>query len=592
MPAFSVRGSVETAVAAALGELVSSGVLTLAEGTALPAVELSYPKQKEHGDFATNIAMKLAKPAGKPPRDVAALLVEKLAANPVFATVEIAGPGFINLRVAPALYHQGLAALLAAGDSFGRLTQEKPEKINVEFVSANPTGPLHLGHGRGAVLGDTVASLLEWAGHDVTREFYINDLGNQVRNLGLSLKARYHRHYGIAARIPDEDGYHNDYLIDVAEKFAAKFGDRYLHDESEETLQLFITEGTGLLRERIAADCEKIGVKFDVWTSERALNEAGAIAATLTQLRASDDILEADGAVWFRAAKYGDEKDRVVIKSSGEKTYLLGDIAYHKNKLDRGFDRLINIWGSDHHGYIPRMKSAIQALGLPAEKLQVLPTSMVAITRNGEPVKLSKRGSDGNAVLDKNVPNDDSTFFALRDLVDEIGADAVRVFFLQRSPETEFELDLELAKKKSNDNPVFYVQYGHARMCSLLKRAAEQNIALPTASDALASLATLTDPEELALAKEALRFPEVVTTAAHGYSPMDVLTYLNGLIAAFHHWYTVTGKAGDRIIGTDIERTRARLALVTALRATLANGLSLLGISAPEEMHWIAEEAA
>ncbi len=587
---------VQETLQAALSQLVADGSLALDADT-LPVPEVSYPKQRDHGDFATNLALQLAKPAKKSPRDVATLLKDHLLnatrdASPIFASVDIAGPGFINLRLAPAAWHRALADVFKLGNNFGKSTTPTPQKILVEFVSANPTGPLHVGHGRGAVLGDTVARLLEATGHNVTREFYVNDAGNQVRNLGRSLRARYHRCFADRTDrnpdllvIPDEDGYHNDYLIPVAEEVAAAYGDTFINDESEETLQLFIKEGTSRLRARIEADCKALGIHFDNWVSEKSLHERKAVETTLAYLREHGDAYDNDGATWFRAEKYGDEKDRVLVKSGGEHTYLLSDIAYHKDKLDRGFDRLINIWGADHHGYIPRVRAALQSLGLSPDALDVLLTQMVSLTRNGEAVKLSKRGANGNNNLLRNEPNGESTFFALRELLDEVGSDALRVFFLQRDASSPFELDLELAKKQSNDNPVFYVQYGHARCAAILRKAVEEGFTLPgTATFDPAKLAPLSADEELVLVQALLRYPEAVAHAASALTPHTLFAYIHDTIAAFHNYYTVFGKRGDRILSDDRAVAEARLTLVLAVKQVLGNALTLLGISAPDTM--------
>lgn len=564
--------------------------LSISNNFELPSdleIELTYPKQREHGDFATNVAMKLAKPAGMKPRDLAALLVEHLMTKPLFAKVEVAGPGFINLTLAVQAWHETLGEVFRHSDNYGKSAAKNPQKVLIEFVSANPTGPLHVGHGRGAILGDTVAALLQWTGHTVEREFYVNDAGNQVRNLGLSLQARYRRYFGVAATIPG-DGYHNDYLIAVAEKLATECGDKYIKDESEAAVAFFTHEGITRLRTLIESNCAALGIRFDHWISEKSLHASGAVPKALEFLKTKGDAYENDGAWWFKAEKYGDEKDRVIVKSTGEHTYLLSDIAYHKDKLNRGFTRLINIWGADHHGYIPRVKAAIQALGLSPESLDVVLTQMVSIKRGGEMVKLSKRGADSNAVLDKNVPNGESTFIALGDLTAEIGKDALRVFFLQRDPNSSFEFDVDLAKKQSNDNPVFYVQYGHARCSAILRKATSVGIPLPNLEKFSTSvLSPLINPEELYLISELSQFPEVVIKAADNLSPSTIFTYLQEMISSFHSYYTVFAKKGDYIISSDPEKTMARLYLVLALKQVLYNGLSLLGVFAPESMEEI-----
>ncbi|NLY79207.1 MAG: arginine--tRNA ligase, partial [Lysinibacillus sp.] len=419
-------------------------------------IHIEVPKDKSNGDFATNLAMQLTKLAKKPPRQIAEAIVENLETEGTdIEKVEIAGPGFINITVRKDFLAEIIKAVKEQSENYGRSKAGGGEKIQVEFVSANPTGDLHLGHARGAAFGDSLCNVLDFAGYDVSREYYINDAGNQVNNLAYSLEAHYKQALGMDAEMP-EDGYYGQDIIDIANQLAQEYGDSILQKSDEERFQFFRENGLKLELEKLKRDLENFRVRFDVWYSETSLYENGKIDHALNKLRANGHVFEQDGATWFRSTTFGDDKDRVLIKSDGSYTYLTPDIAYHEDKLQRGFDKLINIWGADHHGYIPRMKAAIEALGYDRDKLEVEVIQMVQLYKNGKKYKMSKR--TGNAVT-------------MRELVEEVGLDAVRYYFVKTACDSHMDFDLDLAVAESNENPVYYAQYAHARICSILRSA-------------------------------------------------------------------------------------------------------------------------
>lgn len=523
-------------------------------------IHLETPKDKANGDFATNLAMQLTKLAKKPPRLIAESIVENLETEGTeIEKVEIAGPGFINITVRKDFLADVIKAVAEQGENYGRSTAGNGEKVQVEFVSANPTGDLHLGHARGASFGDSLCNVLDFAGYNVSREYYINDAGNQINNLAYSLEARYKQALGMEAEMP-EDGYHGPDIIKIAGKLAEQYGNSILEKSEEERFEFFREHGLKLELEKLKTDLENFRVKFDVWYSETSLYKNGKIDVALDKLKENGHVFEADGATWFRSTTFGDDKDRVLIKQDGSFTYLTPDIAYHEDKIQRGFDKLINIWGADHHGYIPRMKAAIQALGYDREKLEVEIIQMVQLYKNGEKYKMSKR--TGNAVT-------------MRELVEEVGLDAVRYYFVKTACDSHMDFDLDLAVSQSNDNPVYYAQYAHARISSILRQASEQGF-----EASLEKLNLLTAEKEEDVLKKVGSFPQVVAEAAKYRTPHRIANYIQELAAEFHSFYNA-----EKVINVDNkELTGARLALIRTVRTTLANALRLIGVSAPEKM--------
>lgn len=532
----------------------------LADETTIPDVILETPKNKENGDYATNIAMQLTKIAKQPPRAIAEAILSKLDADKTaIDSIEIAGPGFMNIRLKNDVLGDVVKTVLSQGENYGRSTSGKNEKVQVEFVSANPTGDLHLGHARGASLGDSLCNILDFAGYDVSREYYINDAGNQVNNLALSVEARYFQALGLEKEMP-EDGYHGQDIIDIGKKLAEEFGDQYVNTPEQERLEFFRKYGLDYELNKLKKDLEDFRVRFDNWYSETSLYTDGKIGVALDKLRANGHVYEEDGATWFRSTTFGDDKDRVLIKNDGTYTYLTPDIAYHEDKIRRGFDKLINIWGADHHGYIPRMKAAIEALGYDRDTLEVEVAQMVQLYKDGEKFKMSKR--TGKAVT-------------LRELVEEVGLDAVRYFFAMRSGDSQMDFDLDLAISQSNENPVYYAQYAHARISSILRQAEEKNL-----SASMENLNLLQTEKEQTLLKRIGDFPRVVSDAARLRSPHRITTYIHELAAEFHSFYNA-----EKVLDQENrELSEARLALVTATRTTIANALKLIGVHAPERM--------
>ena len=524
----------------------------------LPAVVLEVPPQKEFGDFATNFAMQAARSLKCNPRMVAQAVVDNLNCAYIDKT-EIAGPGFINFYLKQDWIYSLLSNILAQGDAYGDLKQENPEKIQLEYVSANPTGPLHVGHGRGAAVGSALANLMKAAGYNVTREYYINYAGNQIENLAASVNARYLALMGVECEFP-ENGYHGVDIIDTAKRIVKIYGDKFMQMEEEERLHEFKTLA---LKEKLAAlkeDLQAFNVDFDVWFSEKTLHDEGRIKAACDYLLERGHMYEKDGALWLKSTEYGDDKDRVVIRDNGIPTYLAADIAYHRDKFERGFDHVINLWGADHHGYIARMKAAVGSLGYKPEQLEVLILQMVSLYRNGELVKMSKR--TGQSVT-------------LNELIEEVGTDAARFFFIMRSIDSQLDFDLTLATEKSSDNPVYYVQYAYARICSILRQIADENIAI----DDKAPLASLTAEVEINLIKKLGEYPELIAAAAKERAPHRVAHYVYELASLFHSFYNQC-----RILGVEPEVQQARLLLVIAVQHVLKHALNILGISAPERM--------
>ncbi|MFM1651157.1 arginine--tRNA ligase [Brevibacillus sp. B_LB10_24] len=527
----------------------------------LPEVVLEIPKEKAHGDYATNIAMQLTRVAKKPPRQIAEAIVAQLDKSKAsIEKVEIAGPGFINFYLNNSYLTEVIGQVLAAGADYGRTDAGRGEKINVEFVSANPTGSLHLGHARGAAVGDSLCNVLDMAGYQVTREYYINDAGNQINNLAKSIEARYFQALGQDFPMP-EDGYHGQDIVEFGQELAKEAGDKYANLPEEERFAFFRSYGLSRELAKLKHDLADFGVQFDVWFSETSLYEKGAVEKIVEVLRDKGVVYDQDGAVWFRSTDYGDDKDRVLVKNDGSYTYLTPDIAYHQDKLSRGYDKLINIWGADHHGYIPRMKAAIQALGGKPDTLEVIINQMVSLYQGGEKVKMSKR--TGKAVT-------------MRDLMEEVGTDATRYFFAMRSPDSHLDFDMDLAVSKSNENPVFYVQYAHARICSILRQAEENGISFDLQQ---ADFNQIQTEKEIDLLKQVGAFPQEVAEAARSLAPHWVVRHLHQLATLFHSFYNA-----ERVLTDDPGKTQARLALVQAVQTVVQNGLRLIGVSAPEKM--------
>ena len=534
---------------------ITAGVVK--DGT-LPEVLLEVPPKKEFGDFATNFAMQSARTLRCNPRVLAQYIVEHLDCSYV-KKAEIAGPGFINFYLDPDWVYDMLAQIVEAGENYGNLPKASEEKIQLEYVSANPTGPLHVGHGRGAAVGSALANLLKAAGYDVEQEYYINDAGNQMNNLARSVNARYLELLGQACEFP-EDGYHGHDIIDTAQRIINKYGDRFLQMEEAERLEEFKTIA---YQEKLAAlkeDLERFNVRYDVWFSEKTLHENNKIKESCDMLLAKGYMYEKDGALWLKSTAFGDDKDRVVIRDNGVPTYFAADIAYHANKFGRGFDRVINLWGADHHGYIARMKAAMQCMGYRPEQLEILILQMVRLLRDGQEVKMSKR--TGQSVT-------------LNELIDEVGTDAARFFFVMRSIDSQLDFDLDLAKKKSNDNPVFYVQYAHARICSIMRQVAEAGIKV----EGKGNYKLLTEPVEVDLIKKLGEYPEMLGSAAKERAVQHVAHYVYDLAGLFHSAYNQC-----RILGVSPELQQARLAMVMAVGHVVRHALSILGVSAPEKM--------
>ena len=549
---------VQQSIKTALKEAIIKAEIVTEEQ--IPEIHLETPRDKANGDFATNIAMQLTKLAKKNPRQVAEAIIASIdMAGTMMEKIDIAGPGFMNITVRKDYLQDVVKAVLTEAENYGRTTAGTGVKIQVEFVSANPTGDLHLGHARGASVGDSLCNVLDFAGYDVAREYYINDAGSQIHNLAVSIEVRYFEALGLEKEMP-ENGYRGKDIIDIAADLIKEHGDKFVSMSDEDRYKEFRAHGLKIELAKLQKDLADFRVGFDNWFSETSLYENGKIDIALEKLRANGHIFEEEGATWFRSTTFGDDKDRVLIKSDGSFTYLLPDIAYHEDKLVRGFDQLINIWGADHHGYIPRMKAAIEALGYEREKLEVSVIQMVQLYKDGEKMKMSKR--TGKAVT-------------MRELVEEVGLDAVRYFFGMRSGDSHMDFDLDLAVSQSNENPVFYAQYAHARICSILRSAETQGM---KASTDLLDL--LQSEKELDLLKKVGDFPQVVADAAKLRAPHRVTTYIQELASTFHSFYNA-----DKVLDAErVDLSQARLALVTSARQTIANALRLIGVAAPEKM--------
>ncbi len=552
-----IKQILAAAIKAAAQKAIDEGTV---KGGDLPEVLLEVPPQKEFGDFATNFAMQSARALKCNPRMIAQVVVNNLDCAYV-EKMEIAGPGFINFYLKQDWMYDMLAGIIAEGENYGNLVSDCKEKIQVEYVSANPTGPLHVGHGRGAAVGSALANLMKAAGMNVSREYYINDAGNQINNLAASVNARYLEQLGQTVEFP-ENGYHGHDIIETAERIVRIYGDRFLNMSEEERLKEFRTIA---LKEKLAAlkeDLEAFNVTYDEWFSEQTLHDANAIKNACDLLTERGYLYEEGGALWLKATEYGDDKDRVVIRDNGIPTYFAADIAYHQDKYARGFDRVINLWGADHHGYIARMKAAVGALGYHPDQLEVLILQMVSLYRNGELVKMSKR--TGQSVT-------------LNELIEEVGTDAARFFFVMRSIDSQLDFDLTLATEKSNENPVYYIQYAHARICSIMRQLDEAGIVVMPATEA--KLNTLTEASELELIKKLGEYPEMLAGAAKERAVHRVAHYVHDLAGLFHSFYNQC-----RILGVDSDLQQARIALVKTVGHVIRHALGILGVSAPERM--------
>ena len=569
-----------------LADLLRAALLSVAPDQAETPINLDRPKQAGHGDFASNLALQLAKPLKRNPRELANLLLAELPPSKLVAKAEVAGAGFINFTLVADAKTAVVRKVLERGETFGRGVKSGV-KVQVEFVSANPTGPLHVGHGRGAAYGASLADVLDFAGFDVTREYYINDAGRQMDILALSTWLRYLAQFDIAVPFPP-NAYQGDYVKDMAAQIKDAHADRFakvtaadvldgapsVEDDKEGRLDVLIANAKRLLGSDYAwvhgfalteqlgdgrEDLEQFGVIFDCWFSERSLFDTGLVEKAVATLEAGGHLYEQDGAKWFRSTAFGDEKDRVVQRENGLFTYFASDIAYHANKYERGFDRIVDIWGADHHGYIARVKGALSALGLPPEKLDVALVQFAVLYRDGQKAAMSTRSGE---------------FVTLRELRNEVGNDACRFFYVLRKADQHLDFDLDLAKSQSNENPVYYIQYAHARLCSVL---GQWNGVLADLSGA--DLARLDNERELALCARLAAFPEVVQGAAADYAPHQIAFYLKDLAGEFHSYYNA-----ERMLVDDEGLKLARLALAAAVRQVIRSGLALLGVSAPDSM--------
>ncbi len=530
----------------------------------VPPIQLDVPKDASFGDFATNLAMVLSAKVKRPPREIARTLIDHISdLDGLIERCEIAGPGFINFYLREDYWLGILKEIDAAGETYGRSNLGKGRRVLIEFVSANPTGPLHIGHGRGAVVGDALARLLEAAGYAVHREFYVNDAGRQLRTLGRSVWIRYRQLFDGSVPFPEEDGYPGEYVIEIAEALRRRDGDGYLAMDETEAVERFSEFAAGQILGGIRADLDRMGIRFDSFFSERALYRDGKVEGCIAELDGKHLLFrEENGALLLRTSTLGDDKDRVLIKGDGDYTYFASDIAYHRDKFARGFEELINLWGADHHGYVPRMKSAVRALGHDEDALRVVLIQMVNLLRDGRPVRMGKRRGE---------------FVTLSEVLDEVGNDVARYFFLLRRSDSHLDFDLDLAKTESNENPVYYVQYAHARICSVFRQAEERGLSAPAADTVAVERLAL--PEEIDLMKHLATFPQIVEGAAMAMEPHRIPFYLQELATRLHAYYFK-----HRIISEDRELSGARLFLTASVRTVIRNGLALLGVSAPVTM--------
>lgn len=546
----------------ALGALIADGKLP---AEPIPAFNIETPADKTHGDFAANVAMASAKAFKQSPRAIAGMIAESMIlTGTCFEKCEVAGPGFLNFFLNRTWYSRVVSAVLTERDAYGRSNFGNGKKVMVEFVSANPTGPMHMGNARGGALGDCLASALDWTGYDVTREFYINDAGNQIEKFGKSLEARYLQLYKDedAVEFP-EDGYHGEDITERAGEFAAIHKDSFVNADSESRRKALVAYALPKNVEKLKADLEKYRIHYDVWFKESTLHESGKVKAVIGLLSSKGLTYEKDGALWYKATEYGGEKDEVLVRQNGTPTYFAADIAYHYNKFaERGFEKVINVWGADHHGHVARLKGAMDAVGLDGSRLDIVLMQLVRLTKDGEVVRMSKR--TGKAIT-------------LSDLIDEVPIDAARFFFNLREPNSQMEFDLGLAVEQSAQNPVYYVQYAHARICSIIKNLkAEGSALLPLEQQ---DLSLLTAPEEIELIRHLAALPKEIAEAARNYDPARITRYSIDLATLFHKFYNAC-----RVKGEEPKLMQARLSLCLAVKTVIKNVLTLLKIDSPESM--------
>ncbi len=531
----------------------------------IPRIDLEIPKIVAHGDFSTNIAMTMAVSQKRAPREIAKVIIDHIEdPDHLLSKTQVAGPGFINFFIALDKWHEILKTVSEEDTGYGTSQVGLGKRVQIEFLSANPTGPLHVGHGRCAAVGDTLAAVLKAAGYEVEKEYYVNDSGRQIRTLGESVFIRYQQLLGKTVDLPAED-YQGTYIKDLARILLDQEGERLLDMPEEEAVTLCARFAATRILAEIREDLVAFGVSFGHWFSEQSLYDSGAVQAVIQDLKSQDIVYEHDGALWFRTKDFGDEKDRVVVRANGLTTYFASDIAYHKDKFERKFDRIIDIWGADHHGYVSRVSASIRALGYDGDRFQVLLIQLVNLLRGGKPVTMSTRAGE---------------FVTLREVIDEVGRDAARFLFLLRHYESPLDFDLELAKKQSNDNPVYYVQYVHARISNILKKAEERGYKEIDWHDDFSRILTL--PEEIRLIKLMARYPDVVARSARLMEPHRIPFYMKELSAAFHAYYHDRNK--HKVVSDDAKLSAARLYLVSAIRIIIRNGLALMGVSAPESM--------
>ena len=552
------KRELETLIQPVIEQAVEEGLLS-----ASAKVVLERPPREELGDFSTNIAMVLSRSERRPPRQIAEAIAPLIEALDCVDDVAVEGPGFINIYLKRNCWYDTLKEILLEKGSYGDCPYiGNGKNIQVEFVSANPTGPLHIGHGRGAAVGDALARILKAAGYRVTKEYYINDVGRQMSILGYSLYVRYLQLLGRDIELP-EDHYQGSYMVDIAKEFLSTHGERYASTPFDECKELFIEFAKDSILSGIKEDLKQFGVEFDQWFSEKSLFERGLVQSTIEQLRQKGVIYEKEGALWFRTTEFGDDKDRVVVKQDGSTTYFASDIAYHRDKLERGFHTIVDVWGADHHGYIARIKALLGGLGEPADRLKVILIQLVSLKRGGKPVAMSTRKAE---------------FVTLREVIQEVGRDAARFIFLTRKSDAHLEFDLELARRQAPENPVYYVQYCHARIMSILEFASQRGIELPE-DPPVELLARLTEREEIGLIKELSRLEEVVAASATSLEPHRLTFYLRELASQFHPYYN-----SHRVVSDDRELTMARLILCRATAEVVKKGLLLLGVEAPNKM--------
>jgi len=550
----TARGMIRDLIKSTLQKAQQQGALP---PVAIPEVTIETPQNPEHGDYASNVAMRMARTARMDPMSIALTLANQMAGVPFLSQVEVARPGFLNFRLCPEWVAQQVEEILSQGESFGSVALGNGIRVQVEFVSANPTGPLHVGAGRGAALGDSLARILAHAGYQVEREYYVNDAGTRMEAFFATLYARYLQQLGLPAELPP-DGYAGGYMVDLAREIVQERGREFVDLPREEALESLGRLGTEKMVERIRSDLERMNVTFDRWFSEQSLYDSSLVQKTIDLLRERGYVAEREGAVWFVSTALGEDKDNVLVRSNGAPTYFASDAAYHYDKfVVRGFDRVIDVWGADHQGHVPRMKAMVAALGIDPDRLKLLLYQLVSLRRGGKPVRMSKRTGD---------------IITLDEVLDEVGPDAVRFFLLARSPEAMMDFDLDLAKEQSSENPVYYVQYAHARIASILRFAADVDFA-----DGDVSL--LTHPAEQELIRKMLLLPDLVETAATNLEPHHLPHYSQEIAAVFHSFYKQC-----RVVSEDEALTKARLKLVSACKLALGNTLRLMGVNAPEQM--------